>query len=221
MEALSVYRNGGIENTYTTADGLPSNWVTGIEVDESGALVAITRNGAARFARDRFIPLEKEGNPPFSITSILRDGSGTLWGIAANHSLCMWKNGTWQKLDDGGPTKTDATTIDAQGRLWCAGHGTLWLHDGGTWTPHPLPEEFQRPVVSMAAASDGTVWLAFHRHGLCGFKDGRFITPKPAADFTQDQVETVISTSDGQLWVTSANGFYRMAVKPHPLLAGG
>ena len=64
----------------------------------------------------------------------------------------------------------------------------------------------------MAAASDGTLWLAFHRHGLCGFKDGRFITPKPGAGFTQDQVETVASTANGQLWITSANGFYRMAV---------
>ena len=134
-----------------------------------------------------------------------------LWGIAANQALCRWKNGTWQQLDDGGPTKTDATAIDAQGRLWSTGPGTLWLHDRESWTSHPLPEEFRSPVASMAAASDGTVWLAFHRHGLCGFKDGRFITPKPAAGFTQDQVETVASTSDGQLWVTSANGFYRMA----------
>ncbi len=208
---LSVYRNGGIENSYTTADGLPSNWVTRIEEDESGALVAITRNGAARFARDRFIPLDKKGQPRFSITSILRDGSGTHWGIAANHSLRRWENGIWKKPDNDGPKKIDAITIDAQGRLWSTGLGTLWLHDRGTWTPHPLPEEFQRPVASMAAASDGTVWLAFHRLGLCGFKDGRFITPKPAAGFTQDQVETVRSTSDGQLWVTSANGFYRMA----------
>jgi signal transduction histidine kinase len=64
----------------------------------------------------------------------------------------------------------------------------------------------------MAAASDGTVWMAFHRHGLCGYRDGRFITPNPAADFTQDRVENVVSTGDGQLWVTSANGFYRMSV---------
>jgi signal transduction histidine kinase/ligand-binding sensor domain-containing protein len=209
---ISVYRNGGIESTYTTADGLPSNWVTRIEEDENGVLVAITRNGAARFADDRFVPLAKDGHPPPPITSIVRDGSGVFWGIAANHALCLRKNGPWQKSDAGGPTRADATVIDAQGRLWCAGHGTLWLHDGGTWSPHPLPEEFQRPVVSMAAAGDGTIWLAFHRHGLCGYKDGRFITPKPAADFTPDQVENVVATGDGQLWVTSANGFYRMAV---------
>jgi signal transduction histidine kinase/ligand-binding sensor domain-containing protein len=209
---LSVYRNGGIETTYTTADGLPSNWVSRIEEDASGAMVAITRNGAARLAGDRFIPLPKDGTFPPPITSILRDGSGTLWGIAANKSLCMWKNGTWQRLAEGGPARTDAIAIDGKGRLWSTRRGTLWLHDRETWTAHPLPQEFQGQVANMAAASDGTLWLAFHRHGLCGFKDGRFITPKPVAGFTQDQVETVVSTSDGQLWVTSANGFYRMAV---------
>ena len=208
---LSVYRNGGIENSYTIADGLPSNWVTGIEENAAGALVAITRNGAARFVHDRFVPLAKEGRPPFSITSIMRDGSGTLWGISANHSLSTWQDGAWQAFDQGGPAKTDAITTDLHGRLWCAGLGTLWSHDGENWTPHPLPEEFKRRVVSIAASSDGTVWLAFHRHGLCGFKDGRFITPKPTTDFTQDRVETVVSTADGQLWVTSANGFYRLS----------
>ena len=209
---LSVYRNGGIETTYTTADGLPSNWVTRIEEDGSGALVAITRNGAARLANDRFVPLAKDGNLPGPITSIIPDGNDRLWGIAANRALCIWKNGAWERLADGGPTSTDAAAVDSKGRLWSTGLGTLWLHDRETWTAYPLPGEFQGRVANMAAASDGTLWLAFHRQGLCGFKDGRFITPKPAAGFTHDQVETVASTSDGQLWVTSANGFYRMAV---------
>ena len=111
----------------------------------------------------------------------------------------------------GGPTTTDAITIDPQGRLWATGLGKLWHHEVETWTAHQLPEEFKDTVASMAASSDGTVWLAFHRHGLCGFKEGRFITPRQTADFTQDQVETVSSTSDGQLWVTSANGFYRLS----------
>jgi signal transduction histidine kinase/ligand-binding sensor domain-containing protein len=208
---LSVYRNGGIENTYTTADGLPSNWVTGIEADASGSLVAITRNGSARFEGDRFTPLPREGPPPLSTTSILTDGSGTSWGVSGNRSLTTWKNGAWLLWDRDGPDQTDAITVDPRGRLWCAGAGKLWLHDGDIWTPHPLPEKFQRQVTSIAAAGDGTVWLAFHRHGLCGFKDGQFFTPKPTAEFTHDRVETVVSTADGQLWVTSANGLYRLS----------
>jgi signal transduction histidine kinase/ligand-binding sensor domain-containing protein len=208
---LSVYRNGGIENTYTTADGLPSNWVTRIEEDEAGTLVAVTRNGRARFAGGRFVPIPKDGPPAAAVSSIMRDGGGKLWGISADRSLRIWQDNAWQEPGDGGPKRADAITIDPKGRLWCAGLGSLWFHDGGSWSPQRLPDEFQRPVASMAAAGDGSVWLAFHRHGLCGFKDGRFITPRQTAGFTRDQVETVISTSDGQLWVTSANGFYRMA----------
>jgi signal transduction histidine kinase/ligand-binding sensor domain-containing protein len=208
---LSVYRNGGIESTYTTADGLPSNWVTGIEMDASGTLLAITRSGVARFERNRFIPLTTEESPPYSAQSILKDGDGTFWGIFGNRSLRTWKHGSWQPLDHGGPAQTEAITVDTKGRVWCAGSGGLWLHDGGTWTSHPLPENYQRRVTSMAESGDGTVWLAFHRHGLCGFKDGRFIAPKPTTDFTRDRVETVVATADGQLWVTSANGIYRLS----------
>jgi signal transduction histidine kinase/ligand-binding sensor domain-containing protein len=208
---LSVYRNGGIENTYTTADGLPSNWVTRIEEDETGTLVAVTRNGRARLARNRFVPIPKDSPPSVAVSSIIRDGGGALWGITADRSPRVWQDNAWQEPGDGGPNRADAITIDPRGRLWCAGLGTLWLRDGGSWTPHQLPDEFQGPVSSMAVSGDGSVWLAFHRHGLCGFRDGRFFTPRQTAGFTQDQVETVVSTSDGQLWVTSANGFYRLA----------
>lgn len=208
---LSVFRNGGIEYTYTTADGLPSNWVRRLEEDEDGALVVLTRAGAARLAGKKFQRLPKDADPPFPISSVLRDGEGGLWGVSANGSLCEWGEGTWRRYEWDGPTIIRAMTVDAQGRLWLTGDGILWHRDKDGWARHPLPAEFQGPASGMAAAADGVVWLAFHRQGLCGFKDGRFITPKPTARFTQDQVETVASTSDGQLWVTSANGLYRLS----------
>ena len=85
---LSVYRNGGIESTYTTSDGLPSNWVTRIEENESGALVAITRNGAARLVGDRFVPLAKDGGPAISTTTSAP--ASPRWRCKAS-----WPNGTW------------------------------------------------------------------------------------------------------------------------------
>ena len=208
---LSVFRNGGIENTYTTADGLPSNWIQRIEEDEEGRMVVLTRGGAVRFLGEKFQPVTKEENPLFPISSVMRDGEGRLWGVSANRSLCEWGEGTWQQHEWDGPPSIRAMTVDTQGRLWVAGRGVLWLRDGGNWIPNTLPVEFQGAVSGMAAASDGVVWLAFHRQGLCGFKDGRFITPKLTKRFTQDQVETVTCTSDGQLWVTSANGLYRLS----------
>jgi signal transduction histidine kinase/ligand-binding sensor domain-containing protein len=208
---LSVFRNGGIENTYTIADGLPSNWIIGIEEDETGRLIAVTRGGSARFDRNRFVPLPKAEKPSLPIRQVKRDGDGTLWGISPHGSLCTWRDGSWREEEASGPANTEAILVDPQGRLWAGGGGLLRLRENGVWQSHPLPPSFRGNVSGMAASADGVVWLAFHRYGLCGFKDGRFITPKPTSRFTQDQVETVYSTSDGQLWVTSANGFYRMS----------
>lgn len=208
---LSVFRNGGIENTYTTANGLPSNWVIGIEEDEKGRLVALTRAGAARFERDRFYPLPKGASPPFPISSVKREGGGMLWGISANGSLVSWRDEKWLEQKEDGPARADALIVDPEGRLWVGGAGLLWLRESDTWLPHAIPSVFRGEIAGMAVSGEGTVWLAFHRQGICGFQDGRFITPKPAARFTRDQVETVASTSDGQLWVTSANGLYRLS----------
>lgn len=210
---VSLLYKGGVERTYTTADGLPSNWVSGIETDADGAMVATTPNGAARFDGKRFQPVPVTGNPALPMRSLQRDGRGILWAIDRSKVPHIWGNGAWRPVPEGGPGSMQAIGVDPRGRLWAAGHQQLWCHDGNSWSSRLIPEEFTGLLDSLAITPDGTVWMAFHRLGLCGFRDGRFITPAASAGYSPDLVETVSVTSDGQLWVTSAIGFYRLETR--------
>jgi signal transduction histidine kinase/ligand-binding sensor domain-containing protein len=207
---LSVRRNGRIEQTYTTADGLPSNWVSGISADASDRVIAWTRNGPARFENGGFQAIKETPETPLPPESIHRDTDGVRWGLRKGQALCRWENDQW-RLDPRGPKRANSLTADPHGQLWACGDGQLWNRDGRQWHSYPLPEIFGGGDNSLAIAADGTVWIVFRQSGICGFRNGGFIVPKRTPEPVRDLAESITATADGQIWITSANGLFRMA----------
>ena len=207
---ISVLRNGRIERTYTTADGLPSNWVSGISADAEDHVIAWTRNGTARFENDGFQAIEETPQTLLPHGPIHRDADGVLWGLRKGQALCHWKNDQWQ-LDPSGPKMARSLTADSHGQLWACGDGQLWNREGGQWQSHPLPEVFGESDNSIVIAGDGTVWIVFRQTGICGYRNGGFIVPKLTPESVRDLAESITTTADGQIWITSANGLFRMA----------
>ena len=207
---LSVLRNGRIERTYTTADGLPSNWVSGISADVEDRVIAWTRNGAARFANGGFQSLEETPQKPLPPGSIHRDAAGTLWGLHKGRPVYHWEEDHWQ-ADPSGPKSTSSLTADSRGRIWACGDGQLWHREGSQWHSYPLPEYFGQGDTSITIASDGTVWIVFRQSGICGYRNGGFIVPRLIPEPVRDLAESITATADGQIWITSANGLFRMA----------
>jgi len=208
---LSVLRHGVIERTYTTADGLPSNWISGLGMEPGRGMVVATLSGITRFGNHGFSRPAKDNPAPLPVLSVVNDGGGVLWGVGWGQYLRTWKDGDWEPDASGGPAKATAICKDPDGRLWAVGDRLLWVHDASGWTSHQLPDGFTGQPNSVASAPDGTIWTAFHRSGLCGFRDGRFIVPSPGPEYVPDLVETITATDDGQMWITTANGLYRMA----------
>ena len=207
---LSVLKDGRIRRTYTTSDGLPSNWISSLSSDADGLLIAWTRNGPARFEEGRFVPLVESSENPLPPTSILRDADGSRWAHQGSKNILKWEDGRWQ-TDPDGPQGPVALTTDLHGRLHVCDNQQLWIRTDDKWHAIPLPEAFKCPITSMTCAPDGMIWFATNRRGLLGWRDGTFVTPAPTFAYEPDLVETVSTTSDGQTWITSANGLYRMA----------
>lgn len=207
---LSVLRNGHIARTYTTADGLPSNWVSEISADVEERVIAWTRNGAACFENDSFRALEETPQQPLPPGSIYRDAAGALLGLHKGRPVYQWQEDHWQ-ADPSGPKAANSLTADSRGRIWACGDGQLWKREGGQWQSFPLPEHFARGDSSIAIAGDGTVWIVFRQSGICGFRNGGFIVPRLIPEPVRDLAERITTTADGQIWITSANGLFRMA----------
>ena len=103
FEGLASYRNG-VLTKYTTAEGLPSNAVRGIQQDRDGSLWIGTRGGGlARFKDGSFTTYtERDGLATSGIQALLMDRDNTLW-IATRQGLNRFKNGrfTTYTVNDG------------------------------------------------------------------------------------------------------------------------
>ncbi|MEX1115056.1 MAG: two-component regulator propeller domain-containing protein [Akkermansiaceae bacterium] len=206
---LGVLRDGKVVRTYSTADGLPANWIYAIDRGEDGNIIVNTRNGAARFIDGKFQPIppgEVESEPRFGIVT---GADGVKWGIL-RRSLMRKSPGAAWRPDASGPPEVGAIWGDPGGAVWAYGGGKLWKYDGSNWVSWVIPFESMNATVTGAVTRDGTVWIAFRRRGLIGFRDGSFIVPVPVNDFDPDMVETIAVADGDHVWLTTMDGLNQM-----------
>jgi len=133
-DGLNRLRNGQIE-FFTTADGLPDDFVRSLYTDTDGSLWIGTRNGLSHYAHGTFTSYSRlDGLGGDLIGSILRARDGTLWVGTINGLSRLegtaFKNFTTQ--DGLGSNAITTLAEDHEGTLWIASHaaGLTRLRNG-------------------------------------------------------------------------------------------
>ncbi|MEM9079060.1 MAG: two-component regulator propeller domain-containing protein [Verrucomicrobiota bacterium] len=211
---LSVLRGDQIVETYTTADGLPSNWVSRIGSNTLGQLTVVTKNGSAVFDGERFTAISPNAPTSQYSLAVTLDKYGNEWVRRINNSFEKKDaSGEW-KFEVGGPRWIQSYCFDGQGRLWVNSAKFLWKRNRNGWEKVEIPEPLLGAMgnsSSMVADSLGTIWIASYRHRLIGYREGKFFEPDALPHFVPELVEKIKATSDGQIWLTSANGLFRLS----------
>src|SRR5271165_1802015 len=77
---VSYLADGGIQKSYSAAQGLGQGWVSGLRFDPGGALWAATQGGLSRIKDDHVATLtSKNGLPCDAVHSSIEDGDHFLW----------------------------------------------------------------------------------------------------------------------------------------------
>jgi len=207
---VSVIRNGGIQRTYGSEDGLIS--VGTIAEDAGHHIWVASLAGLARLEGEHFVPMkgpDGTGNPP--VRSLHFDRTGILWATLSSQ-LWQWVGEKWKKPEAGAPTSAANFCEDGQGRLWIAdAENRIWTRESGKWRSLFLPPMFPSSVNSLSVAPDGTLWIGFYRSGICAIRHDQLILPTTAPEHFSDIAENVFVSPDGQLWLgTSTRGLYSL-----------
>jgi hypothetical protein len=172
-----LYRYDGYRwDRYTSADGLPSDYVRSVRVTRDGKLWVGTDRGAGLFDGETFDSAGTEAHLAGpSVRRIVEDPDGTLWFCCdqwppANvpAGLTRYRDGTW--------------------KTWRAEHG--------------LPSDY---VSDVFRDGKGRHWI-LTRRGLALFDGERLRRPLEDAGLPgcQDYIWSVIEDSEGQIIVTTA-----------------
>jgi ligand-binding sensor domain-containing protein/two-component sensor histidine kinase len=224
--------------TYTTADGLPRDFVVRIVRDSHGFLWFCTSDGLSRFNGYDFTTYGVEqGLPHPVINDLLETRSGVYWvatnggGVARfNPSPPREENLKNSKLftafslgDEPNSSRVNVLYEDRAGTVWAGtDEGLFRLESSGQPTFRRVllnlgELEHQIAVRALAEDREGSMWVSSQGYGLLRyFPDGRTvrypIQPSPLGDL----VESLLLDSEDRLWIAHRGGAGLVVFKPEP-----
>jgi signal transduction histidine kinase/ligand-binding sensor domain-containing protein len=207
---------GGRFQTFTVADGLPSNSLDRVQRDIDGSLLIETYPTAAHLRAGR---ITKDSAPNSGVRRIYIAPGGARWDVDANE-VRMTKAG--REAHFALPTLSmhkrgyDFHDIEmhetADGALWMAAPGGLYRLHGGSYTAYAAKDGLPRSFIrAMIHEPDGSLWLATDRDGVCRFANQRFACYTTADGLSSNHAMTVFRDREGSIWVgTNERGLNRL-----------
>jgi ligand-binding sensor domain-containing protein/signal transduction histidine kinase len=210
---VSEIEDGKIVKSYTQKDGLLDIIAqTVFEDDEKSLWIGSTR-GITRLRNGKFdtfpFPFKRE----HWVSAIYKDAGGILW-IGTTRGLYQFKDGKFINSDFSEKSRKYVinafTAVD--GVLWLGTPAGLIEFKNGEFTAYPAPGQ-QSPddVMSIAADTDGTLWLATNNHGALRFRDGKFTRYTVNDGLSDNLVFHVVDDNRGNLWFGGNKGIFKVA----------
>jgi signal transduction histidine kinase len=151
------------------------------------------------------IPPELAGLADWKVSFTTR--SGDVW-LGGGNSVAWLHRNKWRVFasdNQRGPEQPLGFVETSDGRVWCATPERVWQFDGRDWlATRPVPG----PIHSLAAARDGTLWVAT-AHGLLRFSHGTWIVNDHTDGLPADEVLSVQEDEHDTVFAETTNGWSR------------
>ncbi|GAB6064246.1 ligand-binding sensor domain-containing protein [Deferrisoma palaeochoriense] len=176
-----------VTQRYTTENGLPSNRITALYVDETDAWVGTADAGVARlnFEEGNWIVTKVEDGLASNRVTDIAKYKGVVY-VGTDAGISVWDGASWQIKDTEGRVKlVNARFRVHDGLLWVAArtmHGGLLTFDGERWKDRGTmkPGTVLNNVSDFDFAGD-TLWIGTTNRGVYRF-DGKGWTTFTVAD---------------------------------------
>lgn len=210
--ALARFRDGEFR-TFTTADGLPGDFVYRIMKGPGGQLVAFTRESIARFDGERFVGMPEYG-APFDV-SIYFSPSETMWELRGRMLKRTTKEGNETVVElpvnprdviDDVLRYDDVIEMfeDREGRLWIYIH---WVGGHYYRVENGVIEKLigmdATAVTSISQDGKGSVWFATTNRGACRYGDNGFECIATKEGLSSDHARSMLADREGTFWIAT------------------
>ena len=184
IERYSI--DGTMQQIITSADGLPSDNVWALEIDNEGSLLIGTDKGITRYTSDGVLEniTDSLGLQNLEIYSFLAEKDGTLWA-GGSYGIFKYKDNVWEQF-----TTEGLFVFESGSRI--LKDPSIKLPDNTIWAIHKDP--------------NGIMWFGTQSRGLAGF-DGMAMTNIDArSGLSGNHVITIDSNEEGTLFLGAADG---------------
>ncbi len=199
-------------DTWTTANGLPQNTVTGVVQTPDGYLWLSTFDGLARFDGVRFTIFDKgntKGILNNRFSGIFADKDGAIWAMTENGAVTVYRNGTFSSYQIA--ETLIAIVSDGKGNAVIETlDGFYYLQDGKLI---PTSDQKEQNVRLVFYGKSGAKWT-FEQNEISRQKDGQ-ITTYPLSlppDYMTKSISVFVhEDNQGALWIRFTDKLSRLA----------
>jgi ligand-binding sensor domain-containing protein len=176
LVAFPVFSQNDIWTTYTESDGLVSNFVYAIAIDDEGNKWFGTSKGISRFNDSEWKSYDIQttvNHCDSHISSVAIDNEGNKW-FGSDGTIIRFKDPIWINYNE--EINSDLVgdiVVDSMGNIWAAaqtlfGAGGVYVYDGKNWNHF-----FESTALANAIAIDdeGNKWVGFEGNGVARFND--------------------------------------------------
>lgn len=163
LDSGTSHFDGKEWKTYTTKEGMPSNWINDIKIDKNGIVWFATEHGLTKFDGQMWSTYTvNDGIIPYSVHSIWIGVDGDMW-IGGVMGVSYWDGNSWLTYLGGTFPITQTLSIDVapNGTAWFGTTDGLVKFDGKSWELYDqadgLPSEW---IESVVVTSNKDVWIS-------------------------------------------------------------
>ena len=197
---------------YTNTDGLASNNVLCVAVDQSDNVWFGTQAGVSKFdgvAWTSYTTGTFPGLVNDNIQAIFIDSNNDPWiGTSFGTSTFNGTNWTSYTSADGlGNEQIKCIGEDASGNMWFGTSGGLTRFDGSTWTNFGVSDGIPfGGVNSITLKSNGDLWLGTGLSGIRVYDGNTFNSITSSDGLISDKIRTIAIGSDNYSWIGTSDG---------------
>lgn len=204
----------GSRATCITSDGEGGVWIGTYR----GGLNHLKNGGSTTFRR-------RDGLAGEIVRSLMLDSTGTLWiGLETSTCVQSLKDGVFKTFRQPATSRAvRGIAEDSNHNIWLGTLSGYLLRVNGDMLVDETPKTVSplKPIRSLSATSDGSVWIAYAGAGLGRMKDGKFMAFAQDQGVQDIQICAVVPDELGTLWLAGDHDILRIRLEEFDTVAAG
>lgn len=197
----------------TTAQGLPSDAVTGVHAARSGTVWITTRGGMCLLRNNRILPMDFQTESPArspEFLGIYEDRSGVLWAYGDTYLVNLGEGKRFNYFRGGETPAVRIWTLceGRQGEFWIgtSGQGLFSFADGRFQPLIPREGRLSSDVRALCEDREGNLWLGTHGDGLLRLRPSQARLVGRDAGLPPGPARALAVTLRGRCWAGFEQG---------------
>jgi ligand-binding sensor domain-containing protein len=199
-------------HTYTSREGLPSDYIESLYRDSEGVFWVGTRgHGLFRMIHDRFEKSSLDIPPTSTITGFVEDADHSLWIASPSDGVFRLQNGRLQAFSvKNGLPSTRVYTLyrDHLGKIWTSGWNGISVWNGTRFVGQPVVNSVIGLADKCTEDRDGNLWISASS-GIFRVRAGRAMKMDASSGLSAHFVADVYEDKEGNIWASTVAGLDR------------